>query len=111
MHARFRTALFLLLLLAASVRGELRVEGVSDDIARNVETFVGLAAEPCDADSQVIRRRFRKVEAEAKSALEPFGYYSPKIEKTLSFDDSCWTAILLIDPANAVILRNTDIAI
>jgi translocation and assembly module TamA len=111
MHPRPRTALFSLLLLAALARGELRVEGVSDDIARNVENFVGLAAEPCDADRQMVRRRFRKIEAEARSALEPFGYYRPKIEKTLSFDDSCWTATLKIDPGNAVILRNTDISI
>ncbi len=111
MQSRVTSLLVFLLLTASWARAELQVNGVNDNIARNVETYVGLAAEPCDADSRLIRRRFRKVEVEVRSALEPFGYYDPTIEKTLSIDDTCWRATVTIDTGQAVILRNTDISI
>ena len=100
-----------LLLLASLARSELQVEGVSEELARNVQNYVALAGEPCDADSWLIRRRFRSIEAEVRSALEPFGYYDPGIEKTLTIDDKCWQATLRIDPGSPVVLRNVDISI
>ncbi len=106
-----RHALFPLLLLASLARGELRVEGVSDEIARNVQNYVALASEPCDAETWLVRRRFRAIETEARSALEPFGYYDPTIEKTLALDEKCWRATLRIDAGKPVVLRNIDVSI
>ncbi|MGB5627575.1 MAG: POTRA domain-containing protein, partial [Woeseiaceae bacterium] len=100
-----------MLLLASLARGELRVEGVSDEIAHNVRSYVALAGEPCDADTWLVRRRFRALETEARSALEPFGYYDPTIEKTLELDEECWRATLRIDAGNPVVLRNVDVSI
>jgi translocation and assembly module TamA len=69
-----------LLLLASLARGELQIEGVSDEVSRNVRSYVALASEPCDAEAWLVRRRFRAVETETRTALEPFGYYDPVIE-------------------------------
>jgi translocation and assembly module TamA len=105
-------SLFLLPLLSVSIAdAELQIEGIDGELAHNVRSYVTLAGEPCDADSGMIGRRFRKVEAEAKQALEPFGYYEPTIEKTLSIDDECWRATLRIQPGNAIVLRDSDITI
>ena len=111
MHFGPRTALLLLLLSASPARGELQIEGVSDEIARNVRSYVALAAEPCDAEEWLVRRRFRKVEAEARAALEPFGYYDPTIEKTLVLNEECWQSTLSIEPGSPVVLREVDISI
>ena len=111
MYLRSRTGLLLLLLFANLARGELRIEGVSDDLARNVQNYVALSGEPCDADSWLIRRRFRAVDKEVRLALEPFGYYEPTIDKSLSTDDECWSATVTIDPGVPVALRNVDISI
>lgn len=111
MHASPRHALFPLLLLASLARGELLVEGINDDLAHNVRSYVALAGEPCDADTWLVRRRFRALEAEARSALEPFGYYDPTIEKTLELDEECWRATLRIDAGKPVVLRNIDVSI
>ncbi|MGB5626369.1 MAG: POTRA domain-containing protein, partial [Woeseiaceae bacterium] len=100
-----------MLLLASLARGELRVEGVSDEIARNVQNFVALASEPCDAETWLVRRRFRAIETEVRSALEPFGYYDPTIEKTLALDEKCWRATLRIDAGKPVVLRTIDVSI
>ena len=111
MRSRIPTLCLSLLLVTSLARSELLLEGVNDEIARNVQSYVALAAEPCDADSWLIRRRFRKVETEVRSALEPFGYYDPAIEKTLTIGEDCWQATLKIDVGRAVVLRNVEISI
>lgn len=111
MHGRAKSLPVLLLLSASLARAEIHVEGVTDVVARNVQSYARLASEPCDADSWLIRRRFRAIEAEVKGALEPFGYYDPKIEKTLTLDDECWKAVVKIDPGKPVLLRDIDIFI
>ncbi len=111
MRNRVPIACWPLLLLVSIARGELQVEGVDEDIARNVQSYVALASEPCDAVSWLIRRRFRAVEAQTRLALEPFGYYDPIIEKSLTIDDDCWQATLRIDVGQPVLLRKVDISI
>lgn len=111
MRPSSRTAFLSLLLVASLARGELRVDGVSDEIADNVQNYVALASEPCDADTWLVRRRFRALETEVRSALEPFGYYDPTIEKTLVLGEKCWRASITIDVGNPVLLRNVDISV
>ena len=101
----------LLCLAPALALAELTITGLEGDAERNVRAYVSLAAEPCDADAWVIRRRYRSVTAEVRRALEPYGYYDPTIESTLEFDDKCWRATLTIDPGEPVKLRQVDIAV
>ena len=101
----------LLCLAPALAPAELTIAGLERDAERNVRAYVSLAAEPCDADAWVIRRRYRSVAAEARRALEPYGYYDPTIESTLDFDDKCWRVTLTIDPGEPVKLRQVDIAL
>jgi len=105
------TVLLPLLLVASLSRGELQIEGVSDEVSRNVRSYVALASEACDAEAWLVRRRFRAVETEARTALEPFGYYDPVIETSLEQDDTCWRAVLSIDPGTPVLLRNVDVSL
>lgn len=111
MHGRAKCLPVLLLLSASLARAELHIGGVSDEIARNVQSYVSLASEPCDADSWLIRRRFRAIDAGVEAALEPFGYYDPIIEKTLTLNDECWKAVVKIDPGKPVLLRDINISI
>lgn len=100
-----------LLILASQSRAELLVTGVSDEVARNIQSYVSLASEPCDAEPWLVRRRFRAVESEVRSALEPFGYYDPVVETTLEQNDDCWRATLSIDAGDPVLLRKIDISL
>jgi translocation and assembly module TamA len=104
---RFSTTALALLAFAASA--ELRVEGVDDELAENVKSFVALASEPCDAPDWLVQRRFRSVSKETRAALEPFGYYDPVIESSLQLDGECWQATVRIDVGKPVVLRNVDI--
>lgn len=103
--------LLTLLFLTTLARGEVQIHGVSDEIARNVRSFLALASEPCDAEAWLIRRRFRNVEVDVRTALEPFGFYDPVIEKDLVLDETCWRATITIDAGSPVLLRDVDISI
>lgn len=100
-----------LCLAPALAPAELTISGVESDVERNIRAYVSLASEPCDAEAWVIRRRHRSVAAEARRALEPYGFYDPTIESTLDFDDKCWQARLTIDPGEPVTLRQVDVVV
>ena len=100
-----------MLLLPSVAAADLSIGGVDGDIERNVRAFATIAAEPCDADERVVRRRFRKLEEETRESLEPFGFYNATITAALSRDESCWHASVEIDAGAPVLLRNVDIRI
>jgi translocation and assembly module TamA len=94
-----------------AAHAELVIEGLNDELAKNVRAYVGLATEPCDAESWVVRRRFRLAESEARTALEPYGYYSPAVHTNLEFGADCWRATLKIDPGPPVKIRKLNIEV
>ena len=103
--------LFLALLLASLGHAELIVEGVDAELQRNVRSYVALAGEPCDAESWLVRRRFRAVDAEVKTALQPYGFYDPIVETALEQTADCWKATVRIDAGKPITLRNVAIAV
>ncbi|MDH3305662.1 MAG: autotransporter assembly complex protein TamA [Gammaproteobacteria bacterium] len=111
LHRQLCCLAFFLLVIESQPRAELRVDGVSDELARNVVSYVSLASEPCDAEPWLIRRRYRAIASEARSALEPFGYYDAVVETTLEQDERCWLATINIDPGQPVLLRNVDVSL
>lgn len=106
-----RLAPLLLLAIASAATAEMQVSGLSDELARNVRAYVELADELCDAEPWRVRRRYREAVAQARQALEPFGYYDPVITSELAFTESCWRATLDIRPGQPVVVRNVDVAI
>ena len=90
---------------------ELRIEGIDGELRQNVRAYVALTDESCDAEAWRIRRRFRALEQEARTALEPFGYYSPHLESELTLGETCWSARLEVEPGSPVLIRSADIAV
>lgn len=90
---------------------DVLIEGVSDELENNVRAYISLAAESCDAETWLVRRRFRSIEKEARSALEPFGYYEPSVSSTLELGEECWQATLNIDAGRPVTLREVDVSV
>ena len=111
LHRQLCCCALLVFAVASQPRAELRVDGISDELARNVYSYVSLASEPCDAEPWLIRRRFRAIASEVRSALEPFGYYDAVVETRLEQDESCWLATIDIDPGKPVLLRNVDVSL
>ncbi len=97
--------------LAFEARAELIIEGVDDQLARNVRAYASIASEPCDAAASTLRRRYRGLVEETREALEPFGYYEPRIETTLELGEDCWSATVTVERGDAVQIRHVDVRI
>lgn len=109
------------LILAACVLGaqtgraqdvKLRVEftGLDRALRSNVEAVTAVArtkkAQPAE-----IERLLRQAPAEIETALQPFGYYRPRIQAELSRGDQTWTAHYAIDPGPALLLGQVDVRV
>lgn len=103
--------LFLLPLLTSLAYAELIVDGVDDELQRNVRSYISLANEPCNAENWLVQRRFRAIDAEIRTALQPFGYYDPVIEASLDQAGDCWSVKVRIDAGQPVLLRQVSISL
>ncbi len=63
--------------------------------------------EPISED--MVRRSYKKADEEIKKALEPFGYYSPVIDKSISKDGELWKVQLNVLPGDPVHVVELDI--
>ncbi len=103
------TSCIALLAVCGHATAELRINGIDGEPAANVRLYAPLASEPCDTEEWRLRRRFGTLEADARQALEPFGYYAPQLTSELRRDDGCWIATLNVDPGERVRLRTVDV--
>jgi translocation and assembly module TamA len=58
-----------------------------------------------------IRRLHRAADADIQSALEPFGYYSPRIESALIENEGIWHASYIITPGEPVRVRSVSVGV
>ncbi len=94
-------------------RIDIRIDGVPDDVAANVRSYLTLsryAARDDLTDPQVRRLADRAVD-EAADALRPFGYYAPTIRSRTSWDDPRWIVRLRITPGEPVKMKAVDVQI
>ncbi len=111
MRRTFKCLLLVILLSPTAAMAELVVTGVDAELEQNVRAFATIAAESCDAEDWIIRRRFRTLESDIRKAIQAFGYYRPTISVSLSRDDKCWQATAAIEPGEPVRLRDVDVRV
>ncbi len=91
------------------------VDGVDGDMLTNVRAHLGLvAAERLDEVSVWrLRQLADEARAEIRQALEPFGYYRPRIELRLNEPEGAgpWRASIQIRPGRQVTIAETTIEI
>jgi translocation and assembly module TamA len=94
-------------------RIDIRIDGVSDDIADNVRSYLTLSRYVTrdDLTDPQVRRLADRAVDEAADALRPFGYYAPTIRSRTSRDDPRWIVRLRIDPGQPVTMRTVDVQI
>ncbi|HSH30007.1 MAG TPA: autotransporter assembly complex family protein, partial [Thiohalobacter sp.] len=87
---------------------DIRIDGLKEDRLRdNVQALLSLTTlRQREAPSEVrVRRYFNLAEREIRTALEPFGYYRPRIESRLQRTEAGWQASFDIDPGAPVRVR------
>ena len=98
---------------AAAVRVSVHVEGVSDEVKANVLASLSIAQYKNFGSSPnaTIRRLNAQAAAQIRDALEPFGYFSPRIDSKLSRDGEIWTATYRIEPGRPVEVRRVVVKV
>lgn len=91
----------------------VEVSGVEGEVAENVRQVLSLAraAEEGDVPVARIRRLHGQATEEIGLALQPFGYYRPKIDAALSREGDGWEARYGITPGPPVIVRGVELTL
>ncbi len=98
----------------AQVDVAIKINGVNDEIATNIRLFLSLEQQKGHtlfAESRV-QLLYDKSINEIKNALQPYGYYRPKIDNALKkISDQKWEAVYTIDPGPALAIANSTITL
>jgi len=113
----FCTAILGMTLLAApawaQVQVNVQVKGLEPPLKTNVLASLSIEhyKDYGDQPEASIRRLNAEAPKEIRSALQPFGYFSPHIESHLSHQGDSWTAVYQIDPGPPVKFDKIDVTI
>ncbi len=96
----------------------VRLEGFGDDIRANALAYLSIddlddSAEPDSDEDDVealVRRAHRRAQAQLVSALQPYGYYEPVLESSLS-DGPPWRATYRVERGPRVRVDDVDLEI
>lgn len=78
--------------LLSTVRAEVIVNGVEENVKKNILLVLSLNQESCEAPSWKVKRLFEQADSEIDSSLRALGYYNVKLNKVLSMKKDCWQA-------------------
>jgi translocation and assembly module TamA len=111
-----RLILCLLLLLAGlpatlhAARVKVEVEGVRRELERNIRSALSLEREDDDKlDETAIRRLHDEATGEIEEALQPYGYYKPRIRSELRQEGDRWIARYEVDEGPAIKIASVDL--
>jgi translocation and assembly module TamA len=91
----------------------VEVKGISEKLLTNVLAFLSIEQQKYDpnlTESQ-LQRLHQRATREIAKALQPFGYYDPQIQSSLTKSDDRWLARYEIDPGPPVRITSVDIQI
>jgi len=129
---RFSSLLFAITLIAvtavagASETVDVKITGIDKELLDNVTAQLGIAQlvkkpsliplpsvgeQPEEVTEASVRSLHRAARAEIRKALQPFGYYSPKITSSLEKSDQQWIASYKIDPGQPTLIASIELAI
>jgi translocation and assembly module TamA len=106
----------LLLVLAAlpaplhADRVKVEVEGVPRNLERNIRSALSLEREDDGKlDETAVRRLHDEAAGEIEEALQPFGYYKPRIRSELRQEGDRWIARYEVDEGPAIKIASVDL--
>ena len=114
---RVRLCAALALLLSAPLSAAIRieVEGVEGEVRGNVYAFLTMERFRYreDLTEDAVVRMYNRLDAESRSALRPFGFYSPQISTTIEPLDEGrnWRVMIRIDPGPPVLIESVEILV
>lgn len=91
----------------------VRVSGVSGEELGNIESRLGIraAAGREQLDEMQLRALHQRAEDDIRRALQPFGYYQPRIESSFSGAAPDWTAEYVVESGPRTHLAKVDVSV
>jgi translocation and assembly module TamA len=115
-NLRRPAALAILLLLAAgsasAAKVDIDIEGLKDELKDAAKANLSLQQyEDREATPAQIRRLYKSAEQEIRKAIEPYGYYNPKVEGNLEETPQGFKAVFRVTPGDPVIVRKSKVTV
>jgi translocation and assembly module TamA len=97
----------------AGLAVNVEITGISGALLNNVRAYLSIEQQKNDPElnENQLQRLHHRAEGEIAKALQPFGYYQPKITSSLRFADGKWLASYNIDPGPPVHVAAVDIRV
>lgn len=115
-NLRRPAALASLLLLAAgsasAAKVDIDIEGLKAELKDAAKANLSLQQyEDRDATPAQIRRLYKSGEQEIRKAIEPYGYYNPKIDANLEETPQGFKAVFRVTPGDPAIVRKSKVTV
>ncbi len=91
---------------------DIEIKGVEGQLLENIKGYLRIYQKRDDPhfNLQWLRFLHRKAPQDIRKALEPFGYFSPRIKSSLVKEgDDRWKAVYVVEPGSRVVVRQVDI--
>jgi translocation and assembly module TamA len=99
----------------AGARIRVDIEGVDGAVRRNVLALLSVERykDRDRIEPDAVKRLFRRVDDEVRSALQPFGYYAPRVtaELTPEGHENDWRVYVRIDTGPPVMVASVDVVV
>jgi translocation and assembly module TamA len=97
----------------AGLAVNVEITGISGALLNNVRAYLSIEQQKNDPqlNQNQLQRLHHRAEGEIIKALQPFGYYQPKIKSKLTFSDGKWLAHYDIDPGPPVHVNTVNIQV
>ncbi|MFA9461924.1 autotransporter assembly complex protein TamA [Thiohalorhabdus sp. Cl-TMA] len=91
----------------------VEVDGVNKELRENIRAYLSTVelTKAKDPDVDRIRRAQRRAREEIRTALQPFGYYNPKIDTSLTRQGDAWVARYRVDAGPPTIISELELRI
>lgn len=87
------------------------VEGVDKAIANSVAAHITLGRKACNTAPRYVKRLSERANAEAKTAMQAYGYYSASVHSATEYLERCPHLRVSIDPGKAVEISKFDFSV
>ena len=87
------------------------ISGVRPEVESNIRALLDLSryAEREDLAEPGIRRLYARADRQVREAMQPYGYYRPRISSRLEPENGNWRAVFEIDPGEPVRIGELDV--
>lgn len=89
----------------------VNISGLSEPLEKNVRAMLTMARQPADAGKTALDLAAARAPGEIRTALQPFGYYRPRISASLTRRNKEWVAAYRVDPGPPIHLAAVDVGL